>query len=60
MVEIAKQCDIWTDPNGDNFYPGLVERVIAAASVPDALRAKLDAGAAAATDGDRRVRRVPA
>lgn len=53
MVEIAKQCDIWTDPNGDNFYPGLVERVLAAASVPETLRAKLDESAAAANSATR-------
>jgi len=48
MVAVAEQCDIWTDPNGDNFYAGLIERIIAAGPVPDTLRAKLSAGADAA------------
>ncbi|GII26482.1 DUF885 domain-containing protein [Planosporangium mesophilum] len=39
MIEVAKQCDIWTDPNGDNFYAGLAERAGAGAS--EALRADL-------------------
>ncbi|HEX6500151.1 MAG TPA: DUF885 domain-containing protein [Micromonosporaceae bacterium] len=44
MLEVAKQCDIWTDPNGDNFYPALVARLKA----DGALRADLDRAAAAA------------
>ncbi len=48
MIEVAKQCDIWTDPAGDNFYPALVERVGAAAELPASLRADLDRGAEAA------------
>ncbi|HEV7896367.1 MAG TPA: DUF885 domain-containing protein, partial [Planosporangium sp.] len=39
MIEVAKQCDIWTDPRGDNFYAGLAERAGAGAS--EALRADL-------------------
>ncbi|GAB3149777.1 DUF885 domain-containing protein [Micromonospora sonneratiae] len=45
MVEVAKQCDIWTDPNGDNFFHGLVDRLEATGS----LAADLRRGAAAAT-----------
>jgi uncharacterized protein (DUF885 family) len=45
LVEVAKQCDVWTDPNGDNFFHGLVERL--AAEGP--LDADLRRGAAAAT-----------
>lgn len=54
IVEVAKQCDTWTDPAGDNFYPELARRVIAAGSLPDALRADLerDATAAAAATAD--------
>ena len=29
MLEVAKQCDIWIDPDGDDFWPGLTRRVIA-------------------------------
>ncbi|MGW0431794.1 DUF885 domain-containing protein [Micromonospora sp. NPDC003197] len=45
MVEVAKQCDIWTDPNGDNFFHGLVDRLTA----EGALAADLRRGAASAT-----------
>ena len=31
MLEVAKQCDAWTDERGDNFYPVLAERVSPAA-----------------------------
>ncbi|HKD97080.1 MAG TPA: DUF885 domain-containing protein [Micromonosporaceae bacterium] len=48
MVEVAKQCDIWTSPDGDNFYAGLVERVHAAGEVPAGVRADLERGAQAA------------
>ncbi|GAB3796186.1 DUF885 domain-containing protein [Micromonospora zhanjiangensis] len=45
LIEVAKQCDIWTDPAGDNFFHGLVERLTA----DGALGAELRKGAAAAT-----------
>ncbi|GAB3967184.1 DUF885 domain-containing protein [Plantactinospora veratri] len=47
IVEVAKQCDIWTDPDGDNFFHSLVERLEAEAG--PALAAELRRGAAAAT-----------
>jgi len=50
MLEIAKQCDSWTDPAGDNFFPGLVDRVNAAGNVPASLSADLDAASAAARE----------
>jgi len=50
MLEIAKQCDSWTDAAADNFFPGLVARVNAAGDVPDALRSDLDAAGAAARE----------
>ena len=50
MLEIAKQCDSWTDPAGDNFFPGLVDRVNAAGDVPASLSADLDAASAAARE----------
>ncbi|MBE1486370.1 DUF885 domain-containing protein [Plantactinospora soyae] len=45
IVEVAKQCDIWTDPDGDNFFHALVERLPADGT----LAAELRRGAAAAT-----------
>jgi uncharacterized protein (DUF885 family) len=48
MLEVAKQCDTWTDPAGDDFWSGLVRRVDGAAALPDSLRARLEAGAAGA------------
>ncbi|GAA1748622.1 DUF885 domain-containing protein [Luedemannella helvata] len=50
MLEMAKQCDSWSDPAKDNFWPGLVERVRAAGEVPASLGRDLDAAAAAATE----------
>ncbi|HET8684839.1 MAG TPA: DUF885 domain-containing protein [Micromonosporaceae bacterium] len=44
MVEIAKQCDIWTSPDGDDFYRSLVGRLAARG----ALRQQLDSAAEAA------------
>jgi uncharacterized protein (DUF885 family) len=48
MIEVAKQCDIWTDPAGDNFYPALAER--AGAGVNEALRADLSRAADQASE----------
>jgi uncharacterized protein (DUF885 family) len=45
IFEVAKQCDIWTDPEGDNFFHGLVDRLDAG----DTLAAELKRGASAAT-----------
>jgi len=45
MIEVAKQCDTWTDPAGDNFFHGLVDRLGATGT----LGADLRRGAAAAT-----------
>jgi uncharacterized protein (DUF885 family) len=44
MIEVAKQCAIWTDPAGDDFYRGLAARV----SAEGALRSRLDEAAEAA------------
>jgi uncharacterized protein (DUF885 family) len=46
IVEVAKQCDIWTDPNADDFYHGLARRVAADA----AQRVDLERVAQAATE----------
>ncbi|HEY8473683.1 MAG TPA: DUF885 domain-containing protein [Natronosporangium sp.] len=48
IAEVAKQCDVWADPDGDDFWPGLAARAKAAAPLPDALARQLDEGAAAA------------
>jgi uncharacterized protein (DUF885 family) len=45
LLEVAKQCDIWTSPEGDDFYRSLARRLEASG----ALRAELDDGAEAAT-----------
>jgi uncharacterized protein (DUF885 family) len=49
ISEVAKQCDSWVDPAGDDFWPGLAARV-KAAGVPAALAADLDRYAAAARE----------
>ena len=41
IMEVATQCANWTDPSGDDFYPGLVRRLTASG----ALRSELDKGA---------------
>jgi uncharacterized protein (DUF885 family) len=45
ILEVAKQCDAWTDPEGDNFFHGLAGRLVA----DDALAGDLRRFAAAAT-----------
>ncbi|MFG2064948.1 DUF885 domain-containing protein [Micromonospora sp. NPDC048871] len=45
LIEVAKQCDAWVDPEGDNVFHGLVERLGAEGT----LDADLRRGAAAAT-----------
>jgi uncharacterized protein (DUF885 family) len=45
ILEVAKQCDGWIDPDGDNFWPGLVKRVIEDSS--------LETGGGLATDLER-------
>lgn len=49
IEEVAKQCDIWTSADGDDFYFGLARRIEA----DGALRAELDRGAAAANEATR-------
>jgi uncharacterized protein (DUF885 family) len=46
ILEVALQCDVWTDPAGDDFFHGLVRRLH---SDDDALRADLERYAGAAT-----------
>jgi uncharacterized protein (DUF885 family) len=41
IVEVVKQVEVWLDPAGDNFYPGLAERVVTAGELPASLRADL-------------------
>jgi uncharacterized protein (DUF885 family) len=45
MLAVAEQCDGWTDPNRDNFFHGLADRL----SATGTLAAELRRGAAAAT-----------
>ncbi|WP_416902007.1 DUF885 domain-containing protein [Micromonospora echinospora] len=45
IIEVAKQCDVWTDPDGDDFFHGLVEQL----GADGTLGADLRRGAAAAT-----------
>ncbi|MFY1634773.1 DUF885 domain-containing protein [Solwaraspora sp. WMMB335] len=45
MLKVADQCDVWTDPAGDNFFHALADRLTA----PDSLVADLRRAAAAAT-----------
>jgi uncharacterized protein (DUF885 family) len=50
MLEVAKQCDTWTDPGGDDFF----HRLARALSTDGELPADLDRGAAAATEATAR------
>lgn len=45
MLKVADQCDVWTDPNADDFFHGLARRLTA----PPTLAAELRRSAAAAT-----------
>ncbi|MBQ1024538.1 DUF885 domain-containing protein [Micromonospora sp. C95] len=45
LIEVAKQCDGWVDPDGDNVFHGLVERL----GEEGGLGSELRRGAAAAT-----------
>jgi uncharacterized protein (DUF885 family) len=46
IIEVAKQCDVWADPDGDNFYPDLAAKVGAGTSAT--LAAELTRNAEAA------------
>lgn len=48
VLELAKLCDAWSDPDGDDLWPGLVARVTAAGDLPASLVTQLAEGAAAA------------
>lgn len=50
ILEVAKQCDVWTDEQGDNFFHNLVRQL----SAPEPLRSSLEAGAEEATNAVRR------
>ena len=54
MLEMAKQCDSWSDPARDNFWPGLADRVRAAGPVSESLSRQLDEAAIAATGATAR------
>ena len=53
IIEVAKQCDVWVDPEGDDFYPALAART--GLGVSDALRADLERGAEAARTATARM-----
>ncbi|MFC4997033.1 DUF885 domain-containing protein [Dactylosporangium cerinum] len=46
IIEVAKQCEVWADPEGDNFYPDLAAKV--GAGAPATLAAELARNAEAA------------
>ena len=48
ILEVAKQCDIWVSPDGDDFWPGLVRRIKWAGDLTDSIAADLDSAAEAA------------
>ncbi len=48
IVEVAKQCEVWADPDGDNFYAALAER--AGTGVSASLQADLQRAADLARD----------
>jgi uncharacterized protein (DUF885 family) len=50
ILEVAKQCDMWTSPDGDDFWPGLARRIRAANDLPDSLNQDLERAGAAARD----------
>jgi uncharacterized protein (DUF885 family) len=51
LSEVAKQCDVWTDPARDNFWAGLADRTIeaGAGALPETLVADLRRASAEAT-----------
>jgi uncharacterized protein (DUF885 family) len=45
MFEVAKQCEVWTDTGGDNFYAALAQRAGGGTRLSEALRADLERAA---------------
>jgi uncharacterized protein (DUF885 family) len=52
IIEVAKQCEVWVAPDGDDFYPALAART--GVGVSDALRADLERAALAAREATAR------
>lgn len=50
LQEVAKQCDSWADPQQDDVWSALAERVTAAGDLPDSLVTRLREGAMAARE----------
>ena len=48
IEQVARQCDIWADPDADDFWPALARRVTAENDLPASLVQRLTDGAAAA------------
>ena len=55
-LEVAKQCDIWTSADGDNFWPALAEGVNASGALAEELRRTADAARLATVDYARFLR----
>jgi uncharacterized protein (DUF885 family) len=50
ILEVAKQCDAWVAVDGDDFWPGLAQRVMSSTPLPAALAEELERGATAARE----------
>jgi len=48
VLEVAKQCDTWVSVDGDDFWPGLAQRVVEANDLPGTLQDDLEAASAVA------------
>jgi len=56
MLEVAKQCDTWVDPGGDDFWPGLARRTNASGGLASDLDRYADAARAATAEYARFLR----
>jgi uncharacterized protein (DUF885 family) len=50
MLKLATQCDSWVAADGDDFWPGLAQRVEAGGGLSDGVRDALERGAAGARE----------
>ena len=57
MLEVAKQCDTWVDPDKDDFWPRLARRVVTDSGVSGALADDLERAAHAARDATEKYAR---
>ncbi len=56
IIEVAKQCEVWTDPQGDNFFHNLVEGLVAGPALTADLRRGAEAATAATAEFGRFLR----